>query len=165
MTMSLNIRECIIPEGRPNRPSLPMIPEYITVHDTGNIWAEQTADSYTIYLNKYSDESAWHFTIDSKEIIQHLPLNENAWHCGDEEDGDGNRKSIGIEICMNEGGDREKAEKEAQKLIAKLMFDYNIPIENIVQHTHWNDLADCPILIRSRENGWEDFVEGVREYI
>lgn len=50
--------------------------------------------------------TSWHFTVDEKEIYQHLPLNENGWHAGD--GGTGNRKSIGIEICENDG-DFEKA--------------------------------------------------------
>lgn len=157
-------RQEIIPVGRPNRPAFLMKPRFITIHDTSNKWAECTAESYIAVLNQYSDESAWHFSIDSKEIIQHLPLDENAWHCGDEEDGDGNRASIGLELCMNEGGDRKETERKAQELCALLMKQFNIPLENIKQHNDWNDLANCPELLRT-EGRWDSFIEGINKYL
>ena len=40
---------------------------------------------YITNLNNASDSTSisWHFTIDETECIQHLPLNEVAWHAGD----------------------------------------------------------------------------------
>ena len=61
------------------------------------------------------------FTVDDKEIYQHLPLNENAWHAGDGAEGTGNRESIAIEIAVNEDGDYNKAVENARKLAAYLM--------------------------------------------
>ena len=48
------------------------------------------------------------------KAVQGIPLERNAWHCGDG-GGNGNRKSIGVEICYSlSGGDRYyKAEDNA----------------------------------------------------
>lgn len=162
--MQIEITKRFIPKGRPNRPEIKMNPEYITVHDTGNTMDEFSADNFVIFLQEYSEENGWHYTVGDDVIYQHLPLDEIAWHCGDE-DGDGNMKSIGVEICMNESLDREKAEEKAQELIAMLMVDKDIPIENVVQHSYWDDFFDCPVLIRSRENGWEDFISKIEEKV
>ena len=48
---------------------------------------------------------SWHYTVDDHAIVQHLPDYETAYHAGDGKDGPGNTTSIGIEICVNAGGD------------------------------------------------------------
>ncbi len=42
----------------------------------------------------------FHIAVDDKEAVQGIPLERNAWHCGDG-GGNGNRKSIGVEICYS----------------------------------------------------------------
>ena len=55
--------------------------EFITVHDTGDnkFNAQQWGDEITTSSRQVS----WHFTVDDKEIIQHIPLDEVAYHAGD----------------------------------------------------------------------------------
>lgn len=57
--------------------------EFITIHDTGDnkFNAQQWADEITTSSRQVS----WHFTVDDKEIIQHIPLDEVAYHAGDGE--------------------------------------------------------------------------------
>ncbi|MFZ7893850.1 N-acetylmuramoyl-L-alanine amidase [Bacillus cereus] len=80
----------------------PMKARYITIHETANTAAGANAEnSRNIYTDKQLkalSEISWHFTVDDKQIYQHLPTNENRWHAGDG-DGSGNRESIGIEIA------------------------------------------------------------------
>lgn len=104
-------QECI-PVGNGNRPGYAMTPLYVTVHNTANTSKGADAKSHAAYVKRSTTEVSWHFTVDDKEIFQHLPLNENGWHAGDGH-GDGNRKSIGIEICENEDGNFQQAVKHA----------------------------------------------------
>ena len=55
--------------------------EFVTCHDTGDYQfnAEQWADEVTTS----SRQASWHFTVDDTQIIQHIPLNEVAYHAGD----------------------------------------------------------------------------------
>jgi N-acetylmuramoyl-L-alanine amidase len=155
----------IIPAANDNRPGLAMTPLYLTVHDTGNLSAG--ARNHADYLKRRSTRSSWHFTVDDKEIFQHLELNESGWHAGDGYNGTGNRKSIGIEICMHEGQDRAKAEENAARLIAHLLK--TVPSlkpfpEAMKQHYDWTK-KNCPQILRARPNGWEGFLELTRKQI
>ena len=55
--------------------------EFVTCHDTGDnsFNAEQWANEVTTSSRQVS----WHFTVDDTQIIQHIPLNEVAYHAGD----------------------------------------------------------------------------------
>ena len=165
--IGLVIVQDFIPKGR-NRPGLPMAPEWITVHDTANTKAGADALAHAKYLK--GDAAAalpvsWHYTISDKQIFQHLPLDENGWHAGDGLNGPGNRSSIGIEICENSDGDRAMAEEMAARLIARLMKEFGLSIDKVVQHSKWAPGKDCPRVLRNRPAGWEVFlrmVEGFR---
>lgn len=159
------IKDCI-PAGRPNRPAFLMSPQWITVHDTGNTKTGAKALSHSNYLK--SDAAAkepvsWHFTVDEKNIVQHLPLNESAWHAADGLNGPGNRRSIGIEICMDAGGDRLKAEANAVELIAHLIKTERSLLkfpECMKQHFNWSG-KNCPQILRRRPDGWKNFLSEV----
>lgn len=160
--MSVNIIQDFIPKGRKNRPGFAMTPLYITIHDTGNTSAGAGAKNHASYL-KGDAAVSWHFTVDDKEIYQHLPLSENGWHAGDG-NGDGNRKSIGVEICMNSDGNRTKAEANAAWLVAKLTREEKslkqFP-DSIVQHNKWNG-KNCPSVLRGRSGGWTGFISAIK---
>jgi N-acetylmuramoyl-L-alanine amidase len=145
--------------GARNRPGRPMFPKYITVHNTDN--ENKGADSigHAAYLKGGSAGSTgWHFTVDDKRIVQHIPCNENAYHAADGANGPGNTTSIGIEICVNSDGDYAKAETNAIDLIRYLMNEYKIPIENVVPHKHWYN-KNCPSRILPR---WDSFIHTIQ---
>lgn len=152
----VNIIQDFIPKRNKNRPAYPMNPHYITVHNTSNTAKGADAASHARYVKKPETATSWHFTVDDKEIYQHLPLNENGWHAGDG-NGTGNRKSIGIEICENSDGDFEKAVSNAQWLIKKLMKEQGISFANVVPHKHWSG-KECP---RKLLNRWDSFKAGI----
>ena len=100
---------------------------------------------------------SWHYTVDDHAIVQHLPDYETAYHAGDGKDGPGNTTSIGIEICVNAGGDFEAAKANAAALVRLLMEEHGISADRVVQHNHWNG-KDCPKTIRATAGAWEAFL-------
>jgi len=161
----MNIIQDFIPVGRRNRPGTKLTgPKYITIHDTANPAKGANALMHAKYLK--GDEAAnrpasWHFTVDDQRVVQHLPLDEVAWHAGDGSKGPGNTSSIAIEICENADGDRAKAEANAAELVAHLLKQFNLPIDAVVQHNRWSG-KHCPRIIRNRPGGWEGFLAAVR---
>ncbi|AUS16979.1 LysM peptidoglycan-binding domain-containing protein [Bacillus velezensis] len=153
----VKITKDFIPVGHNNRPGYAMNPAYITVHNTANTAKGASAAMHARYEKNPETPTSWHFTVDEKEIYQHLPLNENGWHAGDGNSGTGNRKSIGIEICENSDGDFEKAVANAQWLIKKLMKEQGISLANVVPHQHWSGKY-CPRKLLDR---WDSFKAGI----
>lgn len=155
----------LVPPGNKNvRPGNPMTPKYITIHNTGNRSAGADAKMHARYLinqAKLGDQArkaSWHFTVDDTAIYQHLPLDENAWHCTDGH-GPGNMSSIGIEICEHvDQRDYKKAEENAIALAVYLAKRLNIPVKNIVPHRHWYNKY-CPHIILNY--GWDKFFNRV----
>ncbi|RWS41866.1 N-acetylmuramoyl-L-alanine amidase [Bacillus mycoides] len=162
------LKEMIVPTGNENiRPGYAMKPKYITIHETDNYSVGANARNHAQYLYSQAtgttDRSAsWHFTVDDKEIYQHLPLNENGWHAGDGTEGTGNRESIAIEIAVNQDGDYNKAVENARKLAAYLMGELNIPLENVKKHQFWSG-KNCPAIM-IKNNAWEPFLQGTKAY-
>ncbi len=156
--MAKIIQKFISKEQKKQRPGYSMAPKYITVHNTANASKGANAEMHARYLlNGAGGRTVgWHFTVDDKEIYQHLPVNESGWHAGDG-NGAGNRQSIGIEICENSDGNFEKAVANAQDLIEKLMRDHNIPKSNVVPHKKWTG-KNCPHLLLGR---WDSFIHGI----
>ncbi|MBE7122072.1 S-layer homology domain-containing protein [Bacillus cereus] len=162
------LKEMIVPTGNENiRPGYAMKPKYITIHETDNYSVGANARNHALYLYDQAtgttDRSAsWHFTVDDKEIYQHLPLNENGWHAGDGAEGTGNRESIAIEIAVNQDGDYNKAVENARKLAAYLMGELNVPLENVKKHQFWSG-KNCPAIM-IKNNAWEPFLQGTKAY-
>ena len=154
------IQRDYIAKGRKNRPGGVNPRRYITIHETGNKAATADAATHGTYLKSDSAEAgrvSWHYTVDDHAIVQHLPDGETAYHAGDGADGPGNTTSIGIEICVNAGGDFEASKRNAAALVRLLMGEYGIPLYYVVQHNRWNG-KDCPRTIRGTKGGWEAFL-------
>lgn len=149
------------------RPGYAMKPEYITIHQTGNTSKGANAKMHNRYVHNVAPNPSWHYTVDDKVIYQDLPLDENGWHAGDGTNGTGNRKSIGIEICINKDGNPAKAEANAAWLTAKLIKEVGslkaFP-DCMKQHYDWSK-KNCPAQIRGRKNGWQDFLAAVEAHL
>ena len=65
--------------------------------------------------------------------------------------------SIGIEICVNEGGDFEAAKANAAALVRLLMAEHGVALDHVVQHNHWSG-KDCPQTIRATAGAWGAFL-------
>lgn len=141
----MEIKKMHIPPNKNRRPQIRMKPTSITIHNTGN--PNSTALNERNWLTNPNNDriASWHFCVDDKQIIEAIPPNEVAWHCGS----DGNYSSIGIEIC--ESGDYNKSILNAIELVKILKKQYNITM--IKQHYDWSK-KDCPRLIRQGYLGW-----------
>ncbi|GGC79257.1 hypothetical protein GCM10007216_07180 [Thalassobacillus devorans] len=142
--MQLEIQSMLLPKHHPCRPGHHMKPLYITVHTTGNRSRGANAMMHGNYLRNLDGSRlvSWHYTVDEKVVIKHLPDNESGWHAGDG-NGPGNRSSIGIEICEHEDGDFEQAVGMAAQLIRLLQDKHNLPVSHVVPHQKWSGKI-CP---------------------
>ena len=138
-----------------------MTPEFIVVHNTAN---DATAQNEIKYMISNDNQVSFHFAVDDKEVIQGLPLDRNAWACGDGTNGSGNRKGIQIEICYSKsGGARfENAEKNAAKFIAQLLKERGWGADKVKKHQDFSNKY-CPH--RTLDKGWASFVNMIKDYL
>lgn len=132
--------------------------EYFTVHNTAN---DASAQNEISYMSNNSSQTGFHVAIDDKEVIQAIPFDRSAWHCGDGAKGTGNRKSIGIEICYSKsGGSRyAEAEENAVQWLAQQLHARGWDVSRIKQHYDWSQ-KNCPHRIRN-EGRWQSFINRV----
>ena len=135
-----------------------MKPEFIVVHNTAN---DASAENEIKYMISNNNQVSFHIAVDDKEAIQGLPLDRNAWACGDGANGSGNRKGIQIEICYSKsGGSRfTKAEQNAAELIAKMLHERGWDISKVKKHQDFSGKY-CPH--RTLDIGWASFVNMVK---
>lgn len=135
-----------------------MTPQYITIHNTANNASAWNEISYMIG-NK--NEVSFHYAVDDVEVVQGIPTDRNAWHCGDGANGTGNRKSIGVEICYSkDGGDKfNKAEKNSAIFVAELLKKYGWGVDRVKKHQDWSS-KNCPH--RTLQLGWQRYLNMVQ---
>ena len=149
------------PRGKANVRTLIKMKEVIgiTNHNTANTAPTAGDEAHARYLqNVENADSAYvsvHLFVDDDSITQCVPLDEMCYHAGDG-NGNGNRKTIAIEICENRN--YTKAEENAQKLNAALLLTY--PNLKIFKHQDWSGKF-CPRKILARPNGWLEFTAGI----
>ena len=138
-----------------------MTPEFVVVHNTAN---DASAQNEVKYMISNNNQVSFHFAVDDKEIVQGLPLDRNAWACGDGANGKGNRKGIQIEICYSKnGGIRfENAEKNAAKFIAQLLKERGWGVDKVKKHQDFSNKY-CPH--RTLDKGWASFVNMIKDYL
>jgi N-acetylmuramoyl-L-alanine amidase len=146
MYREVNLRADMVPKGRHGRKVVrPMRPRYITIHSTQNYRAD--ANQHSVALKRGALRSPktktgnrigyliWHFTVDDREAIQHMPISEQGEHA--DFHGPGNRLSIGIEMCEHRGSSRRATIERTAKLTAILMKKQGISLRHVVPHYHW----------------------------
>ena len=138
-----------------------MTPEGITVHNTAN---NAPAENEIKYMIGNNQQASYHYAVDDKEIIQGILENRNAWHAGDG-NGNGNRKTIGVEICYSTGDKAkfEKAQENAAEFVAFKLKEYGWGIDKVYTHKHWSG-KHCPHRTLD-EYGWEYFLDLVEKYM
>ncbi|UGO51062.1 endolysin [Bacillus phage vB_BanS_Nate] len=157
--MAISVRQKMVDSSKyslkcPNS----MTAEYITIHNTYN---DASANNEVQYMITNSNATSFHFAIDDFEVVQGIPTNRNAWHCGDG-NGNGNRKSIGVEICYSmSGGDRyRKAEALAIKFVAQLLRERGWGIDRVKKHQDWSGKY-CPHRILD-EGRWQAVLNAIK---
>lgn len=160
------VKICIVkPSGAKNVRTLTKMKQVIgiTNHNTANTSPTAGSQSHANYLqNVENSDSSYvsvHLFVDCDCIVQCVPLDEFCYHAGDG-NGDGNRKTISIEICENK--QIEKAEENAKKLNAALLLTY--PDFKIYKHQDWSGKY-CPHVILDRPDGWACFVNDIYSYV
>ena len=142
----LKINEYLLTKHNINKIDMPTIamsnPIGITVHNTGSISVSSSttmAEQYTrATVNGNMKDVRVHFYVDDVCAWQNLPLSLSGWHAADGS-GNGNRKTISIEVI----GNSKKAEDNAAKLIAYLLDQHNWNVNsNLYTHTHWLNVRD-----------------------
>ena len=138
-----------------------MMPEFVVIHNTAN---DASAKAEISYMKNNAVATSFHFAVDDVEVRQAIPLERNAWHAGDGNNGPGNRKGIAIEICYSKsGGERfSKAEENAAKLVATLLTKYGWGIDKVKKHMDFSGKY-CPH--RTLELGWERFLKKVGSHM
>ena len=153
-----------------------MRPRYITIHSTQNYTAgaerhSQALKNGALRTGQRPGYLIWHFTVEDRFAIQHMPTNEQGIHA--DFDGPGNRYSIGIEMCEHRGNNRAATIERTAKLTAVLMKKNGIPLNNVEPHYHWPRRGkhpankNCPHFLM--DNGrpgakWNGFLRRVNYY-
>lgn len=178
----LNLYQDFVPKGTHGRRVIrPMTPRYITIHSTQNWTADAAKHSLALKRGALRSPKRkggnrigyliWHFTVDDRRAIQHMPTNEQGEHA--DFDGPGNRYSIGIEMCEQRGSNLQATMDRTAKLTATLMVKNNIPLRNVVPHYHWPRKGkrppnkNCPhFLLDNGRPGvkWQRFLGRVNYY-
>lgn len=160
------VKQAIVqPRGLPNVRTLVKMKTVIgiTNHNTANEAPTAGDEAHARYLQNQENMDkqyvSVHLFVDDDSITQCIPLTEFCYHAGDGT-GDGNWKTIAIEIC--EKGDYEKAEKNAELLNAALILTY--PHFDIYKHQDWSGKY-CPRRILSRPGGWENFKNNIKNMV
>ncbi|MDM5233595.1 peptidoglycan recognition protein family protein [Lysinibacillus pakistanensis] len=134
--------------------------KYIVVHETDNTNIGADADAHArLQINDNSRQASWHWQVDDQEAVQSF---EHFWECWGAGTYIGNHQGIQVEICVNSDGDYVKAVQNAATLIAKIIKDENIAIENIVQH-HYFSGKNCPRNMRAGKVPWSQFIEMIKK--
>jgi N-acetylmuramoyl-L-alanine amidase CwlA len=153
----LNLSVELISPGRQNRRGVPLTPVFVTIHNTSNVQPGANAAAHSRFVRNtgfYTLPSgkknwvSWHFTVDDKQAIQHLPTDERGIHAGA-----GNGKSLAIEVCMHRGIDQVKANDRAALLTAALLHDLKLTSSAVRTHKSWTG-KDCPALLLKDWNGF-----------
>ena len=138
----------------------------VTVHNTGNYKSGTGAENHGKYLQNSGKnlQASWHYAVDDKGVVRCIPENEIAWHAGDK-GGDGNYKTIAIEICVNPDSNLTVATNNAAELAADILKRHGLTVENLYQHNHWSG-KDCPAEIRKGNPfSWEVFKAVVDRFL
>lgn len=136
-------------------------PVYIVIHNTDNYakGANAKAHAKAQHDGNFKGYSA-HVFVDDTEAYQALPYNRGAWHVGVNYGGRlfgtvNNRNAVGIEMCVQEGYNYEKAFQNTVLVCKQIMKQLGIPADRVVQH--YDVCAkNCPSAIRAKGD-WNRF--------
>lgn len=134
---------------------------FVTVHNTAEPFS--AVDERSRVENRRDAKTSFHFAVDEGEIVQLLPLKFHGWHAGDG-DGDGNLRSIGIEICRSVFRGKNdwlyrRAEANAATLAAALLLVLSLTPAALRMHRDWSGKY-CPHRILE-DDSWGAFVSRV----
>ena len=138
--------------------------KWIVIHATGNTRKGANAEAHFNYWNGSNVGQSADFVVDDKQVLQ---INDYTkyytWHCGDGKGKYGitNSNSIGIEICINQDGNFDKAVENAVKLVRDLKKETGIT--NVVRH-YDASRKNCPAEFSANNWAkWHSFLKDVNK--
>lgn len=163
-----------------NRPKQPLTKlKGIVIHYTGNFSRGANAQANRNYFNKdirvngKNIFASAHYVVDDQKVIQCIPDEEVAFHCGAvaglpytalankiRENKSTNYFLLGIEMCVNVDSTWEKTYQNTVELTASLMVKHSLGIEDVYRHfdiTH----KICPRMMVEDPQAWVRFKNDV----
>lgn len=133
--------------------------KYIVIHETDNEKSGADADAYArLQFNGMHREASWHLTVDDKEAVQSFEFD---YACGGAGSAKGNLQGIQIMMCVNSDGDYLQAVHNTAEVVARIMRDESISIENVVQHYYFSG-KNCPRKMREGQANWLQFLSYIK---
>jgi len=162
--MSYKIVTNLLPIGHRLRPGGSFSKSSFTIHSTGNPTSTPYGERNWLDNATNKRYAAWHFMIGEGVVIQAIPENETAWHCGISM---GNNHSIGIEIV--ESGNRLRVLATAAEFVADMLKKYGWTTDRLKRHYDWTG-KNCPrILIDKKyivdDMDWKWFLQAVKDFM
>lgn len=154
----------ILPKGIPGRPAKKREIKYIIIHETDNERSSADAKAHNHYLHNIAKTKklSWHYTVDDSRIYHHLPDNEISFNAGDgQAKNGGNVNGIGIEMCVNKGGDYEKTLGNTSSLVAFLINEYELSINDVKKHQDFSGKT-CPARLIN-DARWDEFLSMIKD--
>lgn len=131
----------------------------VVVHGTDNYKTGADADAHArLQFNGNSRDASWHWTVDEIEAVQSF---EHAWKCWAAGTTKGNSEGIHVEMCVNSDGNYGKTLENTAALIAKILKDEDLTINDVVQHNYYSG-KNCPREIRAGNVAWNIFLSMVK---
>jgi len=131
----------------------------VVVHGTDNYRTGSDADAHSrLQANGNSRSASWHWQVDCKEAVQSF---EHKWQCWAAGTSKGNSEGIHVEMCVNSDGNYKKTLENTAALIAKILNDEQLTINDVVQHNHYSG-KNCPREIRSGNIPWSEFLKMIQ---
>lgn len=178
--MPIQIVEDFVPMSSNHRPGIKRTGfRGVTIHETGNRSKGAGAKSHNIYYHNLAKTNAlpaigYHYFVDDTLAYLEMPNNEVAWTNGDGH-GDGNMKTVSIEICVNPESNFAVARDNGAYIAAKELHDNGIHTVidgvadmvrgNLFQHWCWSPVRkNCPETIR-KQGLWGEFVQAVQRHL
>lgn len=132
---------------------------FIVIHDTGNPDKGADADANFQHFNNGDRGSSADIFVDDHAVIRANDYRRYySWHCGDGHGKYGitNGSSVGLEICVNQDGDYQRAVSNAVWMTHQLMRELHIPAEHVVRHYDASRKC-CPASMAA--NNWQRWKE------
>lgn len=133
----------------------------VCIHETDNTKKGSRANNHALLqANGNSRQASWHWTVDDKEAIQSFTHDYQCWAAGSTK---GNNEAIHIEMCVNADGDYIRTVQNTAVLVAKILKDENLTINDVVQHNYYSG-KNCPSKMRSTSAPipWSSFLQMVK---
>ncbi|MCM0627477.1 N-acetylmuramoyl-L-alanine amidase [Lysinibacillus sp. OL1_EC] len=133
----------------------------VCIHETDNTKKGSGADNHArLQANGNSRQASWHWTVDDKEAVQSFTHDYQCWAAGSTK---GNNEAIHIEMCVNADGDYVRTVQNTAALVAKILKEENLTINDVVQHNYYSG-KNCPSKMRSKSTPipWSSFLQIVK---